>query len=150
MILRQGKDGKPSKVWKEIYPEHSVFAVTWGITAPWAHPIWSQYVASLCDLTTNYGQAPHIYKPGVTHEFIIQAVDPNTPIEPSKPLAKQKYQFLSPLNHGYQFAAKDNKEALDRIQKLIDMIETGMLNPDTDYISVWDHQFQDGVSLRRR
>ena len=47
----------------------------WIITAPWAHPWWSQYIAFVYPLYSGM----HRFKPGMTHEFMLYALDPKHP-----------------------------------------------------------------------
>ena len=112
------------------------FAVRWDIEAPWAHPFWNSYLVSLCDLTTETGEPPVKYRPDVTHEVIVWALDPETG------------KLLQPPNHGYQFVAPSNEAARERITALVAQIEARQLSPDTDFSKAWDVLFADGVTLR--
>lgn len=121
------------------------YARTWVVSAPWAHPLWATYAFLLYDLTTPIPGAPAaiLYRPDVTHEFLVYALDPAHP--PTPPT-----HILQPANMGYQFTAASNEAAADRIIKLIWEVEARRLSPDTDFRSMWDRIFSDGERLHNR
>lgn len=122
----------------------------WLISAPWAHPLWSQYYATLADLTTDTGIPPKLYREGVTHEFLLYACNPEMPLQKLGDLKPRG--LLTPANLAYQFKAGSDDEALGRISFLLNLIIAGQLSPDTDYRErTWDPHFaEDGVSLHHR
>lgn len=128
--------------------ETAAMAALWIVTAPWAHPLWSQYAFSLVDLTTPVpGQPPVIHLPGATHEFLLFAINPDMPVD--KWSDRQPGWLLSPINCGYQFIAESHEAALARIQGYVDLVLAGKLSPDTDFRSMWNSLFEDGHSLVR-
>lgn len=125
--------------WKIEHPQHPTFSLTWIIDAPWAHPLWHQYFLVLYDLTTPMQREPTIHLPGATHEMVLFALDPEHPIaKDSTPTPSEVYR-LSPPNYGYQFKAKSNNEAAERIQAVVDGIVARQINPDTDWRSFWNN-----------
>lgn len=142
-----------TKIWKVTYPERPKgmpWAVTWFMDVPWAHPAWRQYALMLYDLTSKHPTGePIIYLKGATHEMLLGALSPDTHYNPDvKP--KEPYNFLTPMNHGYQFIAESNEAAEARIQALVDRIEAGTLSPDTDFRYMWDQEFTDGDTLHMK
>ena len=125
------------------------YSVTWVFRCTWAHPFWHDYMLVLADLTTDTGEPPVLHKEGVTHEMMLFALDPDKPIDFGLDVKDMKLTPLMPPNHGYQFYAPTNTEARGRVQGHVDQIEAGVLSPDTDFRSVWDKIFIDGVSLAR-
>lgn len=136
--------------------ENQPWSAIWLVEARWAHPAWAHYLMAATDLTTDIGEPPLTYKEGVTHEFLVYAINPD------KELPKNAEAFetwvkdgtgwssvLTPANHAYQFTAESNEAAHARIAEYIDMVERAALSPDTDYARAWDHLFEDGVSLRQ-
>ena len=121
------------------------YARTWVVSAPWAHPLWATYAFLLYDLTTPIPGAPAaiLYRPDVTHEFLVHALDPAHPPMPPT-------HWLQPANMGYQFTAASNEEAANRIIRLIEEVEARRLSPDTDFRSMWDRIFSDGERLHNR
>jgi len=119
------------------------------ITAPWAHPAWSQYILALYDLTYDVGHPPKIYLEGATHEFLLYAVDPKYPLSHDKSPVEQQPHYLHPANHGYQFKAVSNGAARARMQLIVDDIDNTTLSPDTDFRQLWDRRFADAHSLKR-
>lgn len=125
----------------------AAWSCTWVLTAPWAHPIWSQYVIALYDLSTDLGNPPKIYMEGATHEFLLFAIDPNYPLIPDVLLAEQKIMRLEPPNYGYQFGALSNEAARIRLQVIVNRIDNEHLSPDTDLRTAWDSLFKDAYAL---
>lgn len=122
------------------------FGAVWVLNLPWAHPFWSQYLVTLADLTTPLEKPATIARPGMTHEVIVWAIDPEKPVE--KWADRQPGCLLQPANHAYQFKADDDKAAHERIAKMVSAMIGRRLSPDTDYTPAWDHIFKDGVSLK--
>lgn len=125
------------------------FQGSWLLEEPWAHPIWSQYFAILVDLTTSLPgrPAPVLQQPGVTHEFLLWALDQKFPMG-NLPFANQEFHHLEPPNHAYQFEAESgHDEAFNRIDQLMQRITRREINPDTDARPTWHREFADGVSL---
>lgn len=132
------------------------FGAAWLLTAPWAHPFWSQYEIALYDLTTKIeGMGdPILYLEGATHEVAVHALDPNHPVDrlPRKDSEGSwlgALHRLTPANHAYQFRAESDEAATARIQGVVDAINAGTVSPDTDFIQQWDALFSDGQSLRK-
>lgn len=133
---------------KSDFGSAPIFNAAWVINAPWAHPLWTQYVLFLYDLTTPSDKGETlILKEGMTHEMILYALDPAVLILPHKPLMEQKFKYLQPANCGYQFKAESNEAAVERICKIIDKVDSLELSPDTDYRRMWDELFKDGATL---
>lgn len=125
--------------------DSQVFNRGWVLKAAWAHPLWHSYVAFLYDLTSQApdGTTPKVYLEGATHELMVFALDPSHP-------AEMPFHMLQPANHGYQFKAESNEAAEARVVALLDEIEAHKLSPDTDFRTMWDVRFADGVSLLNR
>ena len=130
------------------------FCAQWFVHAPWAHTTWQSYLLSLADLTTTRfvglnNEPSVLYKPGVTHELIVWAVDPRKHVITGPYMEKWDFHraLLQPANHVYQFAAESDDIAWARVNAIAHSIEAARLSPDTDYRKAWDIVFQDGVSL---
>lgn len=136
--------------WREIIPTQTgVFSAAWIIDAPWAHPVWSQYLLALYDLTTPAPEAGTVvfYMPGATHEFVLHALDPEQLIPKDAPIQGSGYRPLIPPNYGYQFKADSDEAALARVQELVDGIVAQKLSPDTDFRSLWNKLLADAYPL---
>lgn len=136
--------------------DNGVWAGCIGFQAPWAHPIWSEYLLFIYDLNVEVTARKDVFKrdPSATHEFMLFAIDPDTPIDFDNSLFDQKnVSPLHPANYAYQFKAESNQAAWDRINSVIDkcFIQSNlgvfMLNPDTDYRAQWDAQLSDMWTL---
>lgn len=126
--------------WKLEHPHHPVFSLTWFIIdAGWAHPLWHQYQLLLYDLTTPTIKPPKIYLAGATHEMMLYALDPEHPISRGSTPAPNEIYRLSPANYGYQFKAKSNDDAGERMQAVVDGIVSRQISPDTDWRSFWNN-----------
>lgn len=136
----------------ELDQKDGIFSAAWGMSVPWAHPIWSEYVLFLYDIKAHAGvAAPILHKEGMTYEFVLHALDPNTKIDFSKNLFDQPaLSPLQPANMGYQFKAASNEEAVSRIKPIIDLIENGQMSPDTDFARAWHPFFTEGFDLLSR
>lgn len=147
-----------SKYHRRVYErrEGQAYSVGWIVDAPWAHPVWNQYLVTLYDLTTptEHG-APTIYLEGATHEFIVYSLDPGQRFDAvpafdnDAEIMRMSKAMLEPGNHGYQIVADDDAAATSRIEKVVAAIAEGRLSPDTDFRTTWDALFADGASLRR-
>lgn len=138
--------------WRETVErtETNAWGTLWGIDAPWAHPIWSQYALYLYDVTTPVGTAPPvIHLPRATHEFLLYALDPSVRLERDVPISRQRCVRLNPPNYGYQLRAADNDAARDRVQRIVDEIVAERLSPDTDWRSRWDAMMPDAFPMVR-
>ena len=134
--------------------EGKVFSVLYHVSAPWAHPMWQNYLLSLADLTTVLKGKPSakLLKEGMTHEFLLFAFNPeHNHLFPYKfELEKWGSYVLWPPNYGYQFNVESDQKAMERISAIIQSIEDKKLSPDTDFRRVWDDLFKDGVTLLKR
>lgn len=130
-----------------------------GFQCPWAHPVWSEYLLLVYDLAgpDRMGKPAMKLNPAATHEFVLSAIAPDTPIDFDKSIYDQKtLSPLTPANCGYQFKAESNDAAWTRVNELIDAcfreVTPGIyaLNPDSDFRSQWDHKMQDGWTLLQK
>lgn len=140
-----------NNIWREDHETgDGPFSCSWLINATWAHPIWSQYVCALYDLTTVVEPPTKtvIHLPGATHEMILFALDPDTPVVRGTPLDEQGMKMLQPPNYGYQFISESNEAARDRIERVMESIDVKQLSPDTDSRHYWNtHLFPDAFPL---
>lgn len=114
----------------------------WLVSAPPFHPMWSQYIVSAVDLTTQLPKLPPViidFK-GATHEVLILALDPTestswTP-EALREFATEgnpKYghlPYLTPVNIHQQVTATDD-ELLRLAPFLMEAIVKRGLTPET-------------------
>lgn len=135
--------------WMEKHPTSKIFSVAWVIDAPWAHPVWNQYLVALYDLTTPDEKTGPVkrYLDGATHEFLVRAINPNHPVPKDAPLIETRVQLLDPPNYGYQFKAASDEAAQARVQEIVDAIVAEKLSPDTDFRSLWDKLLPDCFPL---
>jgi hypothetical protein len=125
----------------------------WMINAPWAHPVWSNYMMLCVHLRPMPGkQRPAvIHKPGATHEVMLYALDPGKPV-PVETFegAELHPKLLTPANFVGQFTIDaDKPEVADQLARellesaAIKPICAGKLNPDTDASWQWIELFGD-------
>jgi hypothetical protein len=130
------------------------FQAVWLVDAPWAHPGWDSYLLSLCDLATELHTVTPagiiVYKPGVSHELMVYAVDPKVEIRTGENVADWDVTgaLLQPANFGYQFAEGSDDDAWERVNRIALMIENAGLSPDTGAKEDWNLLFPDAFSLR--
>lgn len=133
----------PLKVFEEAYPDspHSTLNY-YLIEAYWAHPFWHSYILPLVHLRPVEGLAEtKIYLQGATHEFWLAALDPDVPRQMI--FDKAILPFLSPNNFAAQRIYESDEAAIADIEKAVQDICNGELNPDTDAFSVWKERFGD-------
>lgn len=109
----------------------------WLLTAPQAHPLWSQYV--LCCVRLRDGVAgfppPRRQFDGATHELLVVALDPSRgPFDEAAMAAYAEagdgLPYLTPVNIAEQFEATDAEMA--RLTALAARgVTTGQLWPET-------------------
>ena len=131
-------------------PELNATLASWIVEARWAHPVWYQYALSLVHLREGPGlQAATIHRAGLTHEFMLFALDPKRPLPVSHrfDFATGDLPYLIPANQGYQFPAESDAAAVTRVRNLVEAIADGTLNPDTDARQTWHKLFEDSAPL---
>lgn len=131
-----------------------------GFDCPWAHPVWSQYLLFVFDITSagkayeNYKpNMPIKYNPNATHEFHLYALAPDAEnkIDFDRNLFEQRsLQPLTPTNVAYQFKAKNDDYAWGRVNECVNLIFEKKLSPDTDFRPQWAELFKDGWTLINR
>jgi hypothetical protein len=125
----------------------------WIVEAPWAHPVWHSYQVVLLHLRpTTVDPSPMIHVPRATHEFWLQALDPQQPREPAI-LGTGPTYTLSPMNFAAQLVSAGDADAIARVEIAVRRICSGSLSPDTDFRRHWIALFGDGMLLaaeRRR
>lgn len=116
----------------------------WVVHAPLSHPFWPWYRLILIHLRAGEQlKAPMIYLRGATHEFCIEALDPEH-YPPS--VDEMPSRTLSPMNFASQLICTGDRAAVTTIEYLaITDIVVGKLNPDTDGIRGWIDRFGDNL-----
>lgn len=105
------------------------------ITAPWAHPLWSQYALYVIGLQDVDGVAPAHHKfDGTTHELLVVALNPDhtwtqaTAEQQARDLKPLPY--LTPVNICEQYIATD-AEMVELAGLCAAGCAAGVLNPET-------------------
>ena len=125
-------DGRSKAIWAWRLPE-SGHAIREGMLM-------------LYSLNETPGFRPVKFGAGVTHEFCVFEVDPDTPIDFEKSLFEQKgVSPLTPAVVSYQFHARSDSAAVDRMQDLVDRVLA--LELPADIASEWAPFFHDGVDM---
>lgn len=127
-----GPYGKAEKVFIPDTPDAAQTVTSWLITAPGAHPLWSQYnlfVVRLDDDVPGF-PPPHRQFPGATHELLLVALEPAGNLYTAEMLHTKPLQWLEPINICEQFTATD-----DEMRELAHLsawgVVVGALNPET-------------------
>ena len=132
--------------YKETLTDGDLWNVCYIIDAPWAHPLWSQYILAGYSLDAKSVR----YRGDVTHEVMLHAIDPDHKILHS-PLKEQRLKFLQPANVGYQLTTTNDK-LVEILDDVVDRIDHKTMSPDTDFRWQWDITFitkHGGVTLLR-
>ena len=125
-----------------------IYATTeiWVAPAPWAHPIWDNYLVLGMDLQSPISRSFHLYREGVTHEVLVYVVNPNYLMPTPEKFPEMidnggiLRELLRPI-HGYQFIAADSEAGFQKIDAIVGNIETGDLFPTCDR-QMWDAMFE--------
>ncbi len=120
-------------------PEAAETVASWLLTAPAAHPVWTQYalvVVRLRDDVPGF-PPPHRRFVGATHELLVLALNPDGGPYTGAALAEGKVlPYLMPPNLVEQFEATDH-EMQDLASLAAQAVAHGILNPDTDGRAAW-------------
>lgn len=114
-------------------PNASESVASYLITAPYYHPVWSQYGLEVIRLRDVPGMPPPVLKfQGATHEIMVVALNPeHGPWTAEKVIAAQhQTPILTPINIAEQFEATD-EEMRALADLLVQAVVHGMLNPET-------------------
>lgn len=137
--------------WAEVLvdEEHALAALlSYVITAPQFHPLWSQYFVFTMHLRDLPGHKPPWKgRPDVTHEFHLHAIHPDHPIPLEKGTRLSKIAVLDPANYAYQVTAEHDAAFLERMEKMVKEICKQRISPDTDFRQAWNTWFKDAVPL---
>ena len=96
-------------------PESAESLCTWLLTAPHAHPAWSQYFMPVVRLRDGVPGFPPPKRqfPGATHELMVVALDPregpSTPGNMSRFWDRGDLPFLTPGNVAHQIEGTDDE-----------------------------------------
>lgn len=111
------------------------------VEASYAHPLWFNYWMVVVHLREMPDKRETLwYLPGATHEFWIEALDPEQKMN-GVISNGDEMRTLSPINFAAQFIASNDAEAADRVIKAAQDVIDGVLNPDTDFRKQWIDRF---------
>lgn len=112
----------------------------WFTHAPWMAPLgaWHWHYSGLIHLRDMPGQSKPatIAFPGATHEFICFAIDPTFHVDLDAEVFAQP-KFLSPMSISQQFIARNDAEALGRVEQGLHLVVNGRLSLESDGRHVW-------------
>lgn len=131
-------------------PKHDATVSSWIVSAPWAHPFWSDYWVYLCHLRPiDRGDGPietKNYLEGATHEMWVAALDPGVKAAEHGELLVPRY--LTPMNFGAQMIYPSDQVAAQHIEGAVRDVLERRLNPDTDFRRQWIARFGDNMIKR--
>lgn len=114
--LIEGPHGRAELVPPGEGPEWAETVCTWLLTAPWAHPLWSQYMLAVVRLRDGVPGFPPPKRQfdGATHELIVVALNPEH--GPFTVASVERFQrtgmpYLTPLNIAHQIEGSDEEAA---------------------------------------
>lgn len=127
---------------------------SWIITAPGFHPLWDQYHLAVITLADLPGIPPaKKSRPGVTHELMVMALDPDQGTVHAAKVGAASLQYLRPGNIAEQFTATDD-QARELAELAAQAVVDGRLNPETAEApglirATWSHAIQDTIAHYR-
>ncbi|MFF8034895.1 hypothetical protein [Streptomyces sp. NPDC016626] len=104
----------------------------WIITAPHAHPLWSQYMLAVVSLAGIPGLPdPVRHYPDATHELHVVALNPDHgPYDAARIGPPGTIHFLTPVNVAEQVTTTDD-QARALAARCAQAVVDGLLNPET-------------------
>lgn len=128
---------------------HPTTLATALLHCPGAHAFWSWWQISLIHLRPVEGYPPAKVLPGMTHEIVTLAIDPERcPVPDPKDWAAG-YPHLLPIDVEQQFQAPDDATAVALFEWLCEEVSRGQLSPDQDYRRFWAAQIQAWLERRK-
>lgn len=121
--------------------EHATIAL-WVLTAPNAHPHWSQYVAYIIHLRDIPGVPPVTWVKDATHQFNLWALHPRRVFSPEEDACPTGADWLAPCNIQEQWRAESDEQAVLFVEKLLKAVLAGSASPDTDFRVWWTFAFK--------
>lgn len=130
----------PARKFGTPHPQDDASLAVWLVHAPWMAPAgaWHWHYVGLIHLRDLPGQSkpPTHTLHGSTHELIAMAVDPET--QPDlKATDFDKLKFLSPTSIVQQFVADNDAEALQKIERGLELVVEGRLTLESDGRTAW-------------
>lgn len=115
------------------------------------HLAWNQWLVSLVHLRGKVdGEPSKIVLEGATHELTIWSIHPDAPalsalstiddlvfVEPSS--NTRISIFLNPVDICQQLIAKNDAEAMAKVETVLTMVANNRLSPDSDFRKLWFH-----------
>jgi hypothetical protein len=124
-----GAFGAAHRIPATNFPDNKTTLDAWIITAPYWHPLWSQYVLAVITLADLPGVPPaHKERPDVTHQVLVMTLDPNS--GPYDAATVTELHFLQPGNIAAQFTTTDD-QARDLAPLCVRAVVDGLLTPET-------------------
>jgi hypothetical protein len=132
----EGTHGTAEAVPVPDIPQAEETLCTWLLTAPMAHPLWSQYMLCVVRLRDLPGfPPPHRQFDGATHELIVVALNPEYGTLTVKDM--ERFQrgagglpYLTPQNIAHQIEGTD--EEASRLAEMSALaVVNGWLTPET-------------------
>lgn len=147
--IKPNRETQMGKAWKAYTKAQKkdlgALLVGWVVECRWAHPFWGNYFLGVIHLRQEAGlPKPVINLPGATHEVWLYAMDPRRTPNPDSPGS----MLLRPANYIGQFRCAEDKFAIDQIDRCVDEMLEGKLNPDTDSVRQWVNRFSDSNFIR--
>jgi hypothetical protein len=136
-------------------PAHEKWPATvcaWVVSAPWAHPVWSQYVISVVHLRDVDGVgAASITRPGSTHELLVVALNPQYPITTARDFVALAERGTSPLltppNVVHQFRCDDDEDAVEVCWLAVTAVLNARLTPEPEGIVGAREEWVAGIAM---
>jgi hypothetical protein len=139
--VRDRLSGKHWAAWRVQYRPRATLGA-WLLYCPGVHAAWSYWLLGLVHLRPVEG-APEAKKqyPDAEYELLSAALSPDCDPDPDSP---KGLHWLSPLDFAHQFHGVTDAQAIDMLERFVDLVMGGRLAPDTDYSRRW-RAFIDGT-----
>lgn len=137
------REGRAGRAWRIDHPDevrraNPAGVGTWLVHAPGSHPQWPWKLALCVSLAELPGvDAPKLARPGMTHEFLLLAVNPEAmknPLDHIEELAGgTPVPHLTPFETVHQVALRHDVDARRVLDSIVRAFVDGLLVPDQDH-----------------
>lgn len=131
----------------DLDPRDDASVAAWLIEAPAAHPLWHSYLMTLVHLRPlRDGRRTVFFRPDATHEFLLFACHPDAKrADMLSGACDLGSCLLQPTNFAAQLVCDRDDIADHQIERCVQDICNGLLNPDTDARGQWIARFGDAM-----
>lgn len=106
----------------------------WIVHCPGLHVAWSYWMVALVHLRDVEGTKPAVRSyPDAELELLSIALNPDKPVD----VDGGRIYYLTPPDVAEQFHGVSDAQAIEMLERFVDLIVAGQLAPDSDFRATW-------------